>query len=183
MENNFYEKTLEKNILFYGRVVNVETQTVELVNGNISYREILRHDGGACMVALDDERNIFLVKQYRKAIEKHTLEIPAGKLEKNEEPIQCAIRELREETGLIPGKVVSLGYIYPSPGFCDEKLYLFLATDLTQSQMSPDPDELLDVVKLSLKESLELIAEGEITDSKTVVALYRTALHLEQNRL
>ena len=108
----FDEKTVKRKTVYRGRVIDVERQSVVLVNGNAAEREIVRHNGGACMAAVDDLMNIYLVRQYRKAVERETLEIPAGKLEKDEDPYECAVRELKEETGLMAGRVSKLGYIY-----------------------------------------------------------------------
>ena len=171
----FSEKTIERGIVYKGRVINVERQRVELINGNHADREIVRHNGGACMAAIDGERNFYLVRQFRKPLDRETLEIPAGKLEVGEDPQACAVRELREETGLIAGRVESLGHLYSTPGFCDEKLYLYLAQDLHQSETDPDPDEFVHCERIPLATCIEMVERGEISDAKTVVAILRIA--------
>jgi ADP-ribose pyrophosphatase len=171
----FTEKTTQEHLLYEGRVVRVYELQVELHTGETARREVVRHNGGACILAIDDQKNAYLVRQYRKAIEKHTLEIAAGKLEPGEDPLVCATRELLEETGICASQIESLGWIYPTPGYCDEKLYLYLATGLSHGESSPDPDEYLECVKVPLAQCLEKIESGEINDAKTVIALLRTA--------
>lgn len=171
----FDEKTVNKETVYRGKVIDVERQSVILVNGNEAEREIIRHSGGACMAAIDDQMDFYLVRQYRKAVGRETLEIPAGKLEKGEDPYDCAVRELKEETGLMPGRVSSLGYIFTTPGFCDEVLHLFLAEDLLQAEKEPDPDEFVNCERYPLARCLEMIENGEICDSKTIVAVLRIA--------
>ena len=140
----FDEKTTSRETVYFGKVIDVERQSVVLINGNTAGREIVRHNGGACMAAVDEQMNFYLVRQYRKPVDRETLEIPAGKLEKGEDPYDCAVRELKEETGLIAGRVSKLGYIYTTPGFCDEVLHIFLAEELLQAEKSPDPDEFVN---------------------------------------
>ena len=127
----FTEDTLVSETVFQGRVFSAEVQTVRLHDGQRARREIVRHNGGAAVVAVDPDGRIVLVRQYRKAAEQLLLEIPAGKLEPGEDPKVCAIRELREETGYTADSVVPLTPIYPTPGYCSELLYLFYATGLT----------------------------------------------------
>ena len=171
----FDEKTVKRKTIYRGKVIDVERQSVILVNGNTAEREIIRHSGGACMVAVDDLMNIYLVRQYRKAIDRETIEIPAGKLEKDEDPYECAVRELKEETGLMAGRVSKLGHIYTTPGFCDEVLHIFLAEDLVQAENDPDPDEFVSCERYPIIRCLEMIENGEICDSKTIVAILRMA--------
>ena len=171
----FIEETITKETAYFGRVINVERQTVRLTNGNEADREIVRHNGGACMAALDSEKNFYLVRQYRKPVDRETLEIPAGKLEKGEDPYTCAVRELREETGLAGRKVESLGSVYSTPGFCDERLHIFLATDLSQGDTDPDPDEFVHCEKYPLEHCVAMVEDGTISDAKTIIAILRTA--------
>lgn len=174
----YHEKTINERLMYDGRVIRVFELDVELTDATITRREIARHNGGACMVAIDNEMNIHLVRQFRKPIERMTLEIPAGKLEIGEDPLLCAIRELKEETGLSAKSVEPLGFIYPTPGYCDEKLYIYLATGLTQGQMQLDPEEYLYCEKMHISDCITKIEAGEINDAKTVVGILRTARKL-----
>lgn len=169
------EKTVESETIFQGRVFTVELRKVELFDGSITGREIVKHNGGATICALDDQKNVFMVRQFRSPFETVMLEIPAGKLEQGEDPRDCAIRELQEETGMCAGNVVSLGYICSTPGYCSEKIYMFLATDLKQGEGNPDDGEFLQVIKMPLAEAVERVEKGEITDGKTVTALLKAA--------
>ncbi len=169
-----YTETKMKTLNGYnGVTVNVTLDTINLPDGNKAIREKVHHSGGVAILALDDEENVFCVRQYRYCIDRHTLEIPAGKLEKGEEPLSCAVRELSEETGVTAEKIVSLGKINPSPGFCNETIYLYLATGLTYGQSHPDEGEFLDVIKMPFDELHEKVMKGEITDGKTVVAVLK----------
>ncbi len=170
-----FEKTLENKEIYRGRVFTVFEQTVELENGKVAKREIVRHNGGAAIVAIDEDFNVYLVRQFRKPFDIETLEIPAGKLEIGEDPYFCAVRELKEETGVSAGEIESLGYILTTPGFCDEKLYLYLATHLSPGRMNLDYDEFLSCEKVPLSECILKIERGEINDSKSVIAILRAA--------
>ena len=125
---------------------------------------------------MDGEGNAYCVRQYRYPIGEHLLEAPAGKLERGEDPLVCAVRELGEETGFTAGRIVPLGAIYPSPGFLTEVTYLFAALDLTEGEMQPDEDEFVEVVRLPIAEVEKMIERDEIRDAKTVAAMYRAKL-------
>lgn len=170
-----FEKTLDTREIYKGRVFTVLEQTVELENRQVAKREIVRHNGGAAIVAVDSDLNVYLVRQFRKPFDMETIEIPAGKLEIGEDPYLCAIRELKEETGIVAQKVESLGFIIPTPGFCDEKLYLYLATELSMGEMRLDSDEFLSCEKRPLTECIEMVEQGGIIDSKSVIGLLRAA--------
>jgi len=176
----FKEKTVDEKLVYDGKIIKVFSLKVELENNTISGREVVRHNGGACVVAVDNDLNICLVKQYRKPIEQVTIEVPAGKLEIGEDPYLCAVRELKEETGITAEKIESLGFIYPTPGFCDEKLYIYIATGLIQGEMNLDVDEFLLYEKFPIKKCIEMIENGEINDSKTVIAILRAARRFDQ---
>lgn len=175
-----YEETLEVEQIFSGKVVTLERQRVRLIDGNLSTREIIHHHGGAAVVPVDQNGNVYLIRQYRKALESEILEIPAGKLEENEDPYLCAIRELKEETGMEAKKVESLGFFYPSPGFLDEKIYIYLARDLTLGPQALDPDEFLSVISMPLEDVINAIDEGRIHDAKTVIGLLKTKFILDE---
>ena len=136
-------------------------------------REVVRHPGGVSVVALDEDGCTYLVRQYRYPFQSHLWEFPAGKLEPGEEPLPAAMRELSEETGLEAETWTELGVLYATPGYCTEKLYLFLAEGLRQGEAHPDPNEFLDVMRISLDDVLARIDRNEIHDAKTVVGALR----------
>lgn len=173
MITNFEEKTLSSEHVYKGKVFNIYRDEVELSTGDKSLREVVKHSGGVVIVAKKDENTIFLVKQYRYPLKTTSLELPAGKLGQGEDPNLASKRELEEETGYIAKNWQSLGYIYPTPGFCDEKLYLYLATDLEFRQQNLDDGEILECFEYNIEKVFEMIKNGEINDSKTICALMR----------
>ncbi|MBR6255361.1 MAG: NUDIX hydrolase [Clostridiales bacterium] len=175
LDEQLYEKTVNRRIAFEGRVFQVEVKDVELFDGSVSNREVVLHNGGATIVALDDDMNVYLVRQFRSPYEKVILETPAGKLEKGEDPRGCAIRELKEETGMEAKTVIDLGKMYATPGYCSEIIHLYLAQGLSYGEGNPDDGEFLQLVKIPLKKALEMIDSNEISDAKTMVALMKTA--------
>lgn len=175
LDEQLFEKTVERKTAFEGRVFRVEVKNVELFDGSVSNREVVIHNGGATIVALDDQMNVYLVRQFRSPYEKVLIELPAGKLEKDEDPRACAIRELKEETGMEASSVVDLGEMYATPGYCSEIIHMYLATGLTFGEGNPDDGEFLQTIKIPLTKALEMIETNEITDAKTMVALLKTA--------
>jgi len=167
------EKTLGSQQVFDGRLLKVYRDEVELTDGGTSIREVVHHPGGAAVVALDGEGNVYLERQFRYPYHKVVTEIPAGKLEPGEDPADAIRRELGEEIGATAGRWDSLGYVMPSVGYTDEMLYLFLARDLTFGARHLDQDEFLEPFKLPLGEALARAADGRINDAKTVAALFR----------
>lgn len=165
-----YEKTISEKSVYEGKVLNVKLLEVELPNGKISKREIVRHRGAVAVVALTENNKILLVEQFRKALDKIVLEIPAGKLEEGENPIECGIRELEEETGYKVNKedVQLLGKIHVSPGYCDECIYIIKAENLKLGEMGGDEDGFIDIKEYTKEEIIKMIIDGEITDSKTI---------------
>ncbi|MEA5013810.1 MAG: NUDIX hydrolase [Candidatus Limiplasma sp.] len=158
--------------VFHGVLIDVTHMQVTLPNGGTSLREIVRHPGGAAVVPLDGEGNVTLVRQHRVALDLMTLEIPAGKLNgSQEDPLLAAARELEEETGLRAGRMEWLTTMLPTPGYCTEKLHLYLATGLTPCRPHLDADEFLDVVKIPFAQALEMVDRGELADGKTALAL------------
>ena len=175
---NLTEKKLSSEKIFDGRILYIRRDTVELPDGAQSTREVVDHPGGVCVLALDDEGRVLLVRQFRYPYEKVLTEIPAGKLEYGEDPEKAALRELREETGAVPGKFRSLGELYPSPGYCGEIIRLYLAQELTFGETALDEDEFLDVERMPFGELTELVLQGEIRDAKTIAAVLKTKLLL-----
>lgn len=167
------EKTLASHQVFDGRLLKVYRDEVELVNGGRSIREFVHHPGGAAVVALDKEGNVYLERQFRYPYHKVVMEIPAGKLEPGEDPADAIKRELKEEVGAVAGRWDALGYIMPSVGYTDEMLYLYLARDLDAGERHLDQDEFLEPFKMPFQEALAQAADGRINDAKTVAALFR----------
>ena len=173
----FTEKTLSSEYVFKGKVIDVKRDDILVSNGHKSIREVVEHSGGVVILAIKDNK-ILTVKQYRYPISNTSIELPAGKLEKGENPDFAAKRELEEETGKEEKNWTSLGYIYTSPGFCDEKLHLYLAQDLTFKKENPDEDEILENDRYTIQELLEMIDNGTINDSKTLCAILRARKYL-----
>lgn len=175
---DFFEKTVQSEEKFQGRILRLRVDTVELPNGSQSTREIIEHPGGVGVVAVDADDMIYLVRQFRKPYDQVITEIPAGKLDAGEDPRECGIRELSEETGLTAGQFISLGEIYPSPGYAAESLYLYLALDLSSGIAHLDADEFLEVEKLPLSKAAEMAMSGELKDAKTVVGILKALRYL-----
>lgn len=167
------EKTLSSELVFDGRLLKIYRDKVELTNGGTSNREVVHHPGGAAVVALDDDGNVYLERQFRYPYHKVVTEIPAGKLEPGEDPFDAIQRELQEEIGAAAGRWDVLGYIMPSVGYTDEMLYLYLARDLTFGERHLDQGEFLEPFKLPFGEALARAADGRLSDAKTVAALFR----------
>ncbi|MBD8003474.1 NUDIX hydrolase [Bacillus norwichensis] len=171
--NKFEEKTVNTEPIFEGKIISVQVDEVELPNGELAKREIVRHPGAVGLIALTDENKIVMVEQYRKPLERSLLEIPAGKLEPGEEPAVTAERELEEETGYRAGKMEYISSFYTSPGFANEIIHLYLATELekVENPADGDEDEFIELMELSLEEALECIKNERIYDAKTVFAV------------
>ena len=174
---DFEEKTLSSEYVFKGKVIDVKKDNILVSNGHKSIREVVEHSGGVVILAIH-EGNILAVKQFRYPIKTTSIELPAGKLEKDENPDFAAKRELEEETGFIAKNWKSLGYIYTSVGFCNEKLHLYFATDLIYKQMNPDEDEIIECEKYPVKEFYKMIDSGKINDAKTLCALLRARKYI-----
>lgn len=169
------EKQLDSREIFDGRVIRVTVDTVELENGKTSKREIVHHHGGACVLACTDDGCIYLVRQYRYALGEEIWELPAGKLEAGEDPFEAARRELSEECGVTADEYIDLGVLYPTVGYDSEKIYIWAARGLHEVPQHLDEGEFLDVVKLPFDEVLQMVMDGTIRDSKTVVGVLKYA--------
>lgn len=172
------EKTLASEKIFEGRILHVRRDTVELPDGSQSFREVVDHPGGVCVLALDEENRALLVSQYRYPYERVLRELPAGKLEYGEDPAQAAVRELKEETGAVAGDFRSLGELYPSPGYCGEIIRMYLARELTFGETHLDDDEFLNLERVPFDRLVEQVLSGEIKDAKTIAAVLKGKLLL-----
>lgn len=173
---NLEEKQLTKEYIYKGKIINLRRDEALLPNGNTAYREIVEHNGGVCIVPLDNDGNVYMVRQYRYPYSEVVTEIPAGKLEKDEDPLEAGKRELKEEVGATAENYTFLGTLYPTPGYCGEIIYMYLARGLTFGQTDPDDDEFLEPVKLPLKQAVDMILKGELADAKTQAAILKTYL-------
>ncbi len=173
MKHPLEEKTIKTEQIFNGKVISLQVDDVELPNGKNSKREIVKHPGAVAVIPLTDDNKIVMVEQFRKPLEKAIVEIPAGKLEKGEDPELCAKRELEEETGYVCGEIEKLVSFYTSPGFADEILHIYAARKLSkiENPAIPDEDEFVDVIELTLEEAQAYIADQKIHDAKTVYAV------------
>jgi len=168
-------KLLESREVYRGKIVDLFLDRVTLPNGNVCELEMIRHPGAAAVVPVDAERNVVLVRQYRYAASGWLYEVPAGKLDEGEDPAVCAAREIEEEAGVRAGRLIPMGWIWTTPGFSDERISLYLATELVESKQSLQPDEVLSVERLPFDQAVELALRGEIRDAKSVCALLRAA--------
>jgi len=167
-------KILSSQKVFEGRVFNVTVDRVS--EGELTYqREVVHHNGSAVIVPIFDDGTVALVRQYRHPAVRYVLEVPAGTLAKGERPETGAARELKEELGVVAARLEKLSEFFVSPGFCEEKMWVYLATELTEGEQALEPDEILQVIRLPLTEALEMITSGEIQDAKTIIGLMLAA--------
>ena len=170
---NLYEKTLSKEYIFKGKIINLRVDEILLPNGAKAGREVVEHPGGVCIAALTENDELYMVRQFRYPYSEVVLELPAGKREWGEDPLSCGMRELTEETGMTAKNFVSMGELYPSPGYIGEIIYLYLATDLTAGDACPDEDEFLECEKMPLETLTQMVLSGEIKDSKTIALVMK----------
>ena len=173
------EKTLRRQYIYEGRIIKVRIDTVAMADGRHTTREIVEHPDAVVVVALDAEDNVLLVNQYRTPLGKNLLEIPAGGIEKKEDAKAAVIREMQEETGYKPQKLVFLTGFYSTPGFSNEYLHLFLATDLTPSRLHAEDTAAIELVRVPVSQITEFITSGRIQDAKTIAGLL---LYLEYRK-
>ena len=169
----FYEQTEEVQGIFSGKIINVHTDKITLVDGTEAQREVVDHPGGVAIIGLTENNEVLMVRQFRYPYKETIYEIPAGKLEKGEDPREAAIREFREECGAVAEKFEPLGEIYPTPGYCGEIIRIFYATDLTFGEQELDEDEYLEVIKMPFSECVAKIMSGEIKDAKTIIGILK----------
>jgi ADP-ribose pyrophosphatase len=166
------EKTLSSKMIYSGRAVKLKVDTVRMPDGRLTTREIVEHADCIAVIAIDEQNNVLLVQQYRKAIEKELLEIPAGGIDTGEDIETAVEREMQEETGYLPKKLVRLGGFYSAPGYTTEYLHLYLATDLVPSRLIAEDTEGIDLVKVPLKDIPALLFSGKIEDAKSIAGLH-----------
>lgn len=172
----FEERTIKKEEIYSGKVIKVEKHEVELPNGKITSREVVKHQGAVAVIAVKDNK-VLLIKQYRKAMEEVLIEVPAGKVEPGESRVDTAARELEEETGYTSDELEALYDFYVSPGFCDELITLFYAGELVESNtLEPDEDEFIEKIWVPIENIAELLKSGQIRDAKTIIALQHLLL-------
>ena len=167
---DYIEKTIKANYIFRGKILNLRCDDAELPDGKPCSREFIEHGGGACVLYVK-EGKVLLVRQYRYPYAESIYEIPAGKLDKGEEPIKTAIRELEEEGGLVADELKLLYVMYPSPGYTNEKIYIYQALSAHETEARLDEGEYLDAEYVDLEKVKEMLANGEICDGKTIIAL------------
>ena len=182
-DTSLVEKRLSSEPVFDGVLLHVRKDEVELPNGNKAVREWIKHPGAAAIIPLLPDNQIILVRQFRYPVGKVTLEVPAGKLDKiGEDPIECAKRELSEETGYTAGKIWKLTTIATTVGFSDEYIHLYAASDLTAGKIHPDSDEFINVVKIPLTAALQMVESGKIFDAKSAVSILLLAKQVFLNK-
>ena len=179
---DYFEKQIDSKLMYTGRIVKLYSDTVELCSGRTAGREVVEHPGGVGIVPIDESGNVVAVRQFRYPVGDELLEIPAGKLEYGEDPYECAVRELSEETGYTAGEMVFLGMFYPSPGYCREKLYIYLALDLKAGDMHLDEDEYLNVERVPLDDFVRMIMDCENHDAKTIIGVLKAQKYLQAHR-
>lgn len=177
------EKTLSSKSVFDGRILHITLDEIELPNGKKSKREVVNHPGGVTVAALDDENNLLFVRQFRYPYKEVVLELPAGKLEKGSTPLENGKRELMEETGAEGYSYISLGQLYPSPGYTSEIIHLYACKVKSQGSSNPDDGEFLNVEKIPLDKAVEMVLNNQIPDAKTQVAVLKTAMLIKSGKI
>lgn len=171
---NLTEKTLRQTYKYKGRILNLRVDDIELPDGKPALREVVEHPGGVCIAALTETQELLFVEQFRYPYREVVLELPAGKLEYGEDPLEAGKRELHEEAGAAADVYRSLGKLYPSPGYCGEIIHLYLATGLAFSAPQPDEDEFLRLRRIPLETAYRMVLDNQIPDAKTQVGILKT---------
>ncbi|MGM0366194.1 MAG: NUDIX hydrolase [Actinomycetota bacterium] len=171
MDKRLYEQRISSKKVFSGKILGLYFDQVRLPNGNTASREKVTHPGAVGIVPINRDREVYLVRQYRYPPDKILIEIPAGKLDEDEDPRDCAQRELKEEIGAEGGEIVNLANFYTTPGFCNELLRMYLATGFNMKANNLDEDEFLQVLKFNLDDAIAMIGKSEIRDAKTIIGL------------
>lgn len=168
------EKTLKKEYIFKGRIINLRVDDALMPDGKTALREVVEHPGGVCVAALTDENELLFVEQFRYPYSETVLELPAGKLEYGENPFLAGKRELKEETGAQASEYEDLGKLYPTPGYCGEIIHMYFAKGLSYGEQCLDSDEFLEVKRIPLETAFKMVMNNEIRDSKTQVGIMKT---------
>lgn len=176
------EETISKELIYDGRIIKLEKHQVALPDGQTSEREVVLHNGAVSVLAITPENEVLVVEQYRKAMEKTLTEIPAGKLEIGEDRKSAALRELEEETGYIANKLELIGEVYGCPGFCNEKVSIYIAKDLKEGQVNLDADEFLHLNKIPIENIQSLLSTHKIEDAKTMIAFQYLLLNYNHSK-
>ena len=177
------EKTVSQQYQYHGKIINLRVDEAELENGSIAKREVVEHPGGVSIAPLTEENELLFVRQFRYPYSEVVLELPAGKLEKGEDPFEAGKRELKEETGTTGENYLPLGNLYPSPGYCNEIIHLYCCRVSTYGECNPDDDEFLEVERIPLEKAVQMVMNNEIPDSKTQVLILKVAKLMEQNKI
>lgn len=172
------ETKIASKEIFKGKIINLRVDTVKLPNGKEATREVVEHPGAVAVVALNEKNELVMIHQFRAPINEVIIEIPAGKLEKGEDPLVCAKRELEEETGYQAASWKQMFTFYTTPGFSDEKMYLYMAKDLKSLEQSLDEDEFVELVYIPVKDALDMARNGKIKDAKTILGIEAASLFL-----
>lgn len=177
------EKTLNSKVMFEGRILKMMVDDVELPDGSTSFREIVGHPGGVCVAPIDDDNNLYFVKQYRYPYHEIVLELPAGKLEKGMSPLENGKRELKEEVGAEGYSFISLGQVYPSPGYTQEIIHLYACKIKNIGNQQLDQGEFLNVEKIHIDKAVEMVLNNQLPDSKTQIAILKLSMLLKSGKI
>ena len=177
------EKKLSSEEIFDGVAIHLFRDEILRPNGNKGVREVVRHPGAVCVIPITDEGEVIFVNQFRYALDRVTLEVPAGKLEKGEDPLEAGKRELEEECGIVADKVISLGEIYPTVAYCSEIIRMYAATGLRKTSQRLDEGEFLGVEKIKFSDALKMVMNGDIRDAKTVAAILKLSVLKSEGKI